>query len=282
MPDEIVLAALDYQQVIRQEVYLKATEDGVAEIITREQCEKELAAIKSAEVATAFKGKMPLYDSSLNSVKANKENSYYFDNGYMVITTAASRIAKHSGNDETWLVSGQAEWLKIPYFRWTDMITIASSALYDSDYSYYEYGYKTCYRRCGTHGVEVYSPHKYDGWYASAITKEYEDSNFGVSYKADFDPDICSLTNEKVTGILAVHEINEERNHTYYGQYAVNTGVLNDNFNVLVGYGHNHFTLTGVSASVSTSGAAGVGISFSTGTEEYISRPLLVKPYEYK
>lgn len=200
----------------------------------------------------------------------------------MVITTAASRIAKHSGNDETWLVSGEAEWLKIPNFRWTDMITIASTALYDSDYSHYEYGYKTCYRRCGTHGTDVFSPHKYDGWYDSTVTKEYEDSNFGVSYKADFDPDICSLMDEEVSGIFAVHELYEERNRTYYGQYAVNTRVLNDNFNVLVGYGHNHFSVTGVGASVSSSGAAGVSISFGIGTEEYISQPLLVKPYEYK
>lgn len=57
----------------------------------------------------------------------------------MKITTRASRVAKHT-NDETWLVSGEALWLKDTFWTLTDMLTIGSSALYDSDYSNLEYG----------------------------------------------------------------------------------------------------------------------------------------------
>ena len=285
MPDDILLTALNYQEVIVQDIYLKASESGAAEIISKEQCEKEVTEARASEFIkaavsndTTLKSTMPV--SSGFEYVPDKEETFNFDNGYMRITTAATRIAKNPGGDETWLASGRAEWLKIPNYRLVDMITIASTALYDGDYDQNEYGYKKCYRECAQVGITA-PYHEYKGWYESTVTKVYN-GNYGVSYKADFDPDVCDKLNaHDAMGVLD-HKLTVDTGHVYYGQYAVNTGRNNDFFNVLVGYGHRYLGISGVGVNISTGGTAGVSMSFNYGTEEYIAKAILVKPTAYK
>ncbi len=275
MPDEVVLASLNNEEVIVQESYLKTDINGKAEFISKEQLEKDLNEIKQNNPSELLL--MPESNAlEYNTLTAEKEYTYPFPNGYMQITTRAYRIVKHA-NDETWLLSGEALWLKGAYNRMTDMLTIGSSALYDSDYSYYEYGYKSGYRNC-VGAASGYITHKYAQTCYNTISTEYT-SGCGYSIKSPLYSQLCYDSTWSYPGYGSYHTVKQDHSHRYYAQYCVNT---TGNFNVLVAYGHRVWAVGGVSASISTSGSGSIGISFNIGTEEYISQPLLVKPSEYK
>lgn len=272
MPDEIILASLNYEEVIVQESYLKMDITGKVELISQQQLEKELNTIQRDNPSQLLL--MSDCDvQAFNTINAEKKHTYTFPNGYMKITTRASRVAKHT-NDETWLVSGEALWLKDTFWTLTDMLTIGSSALYDSDYSNLEYGCKSSYRSCIS-GAYGRINHDYNKTTYNTIKKEYT-SGCGYSIKSSLLCQLCSAGSYSYGN--SYHTVREDRSHRYFAQYCVNT---TGNFNVLVAYGHRRLAVGGVSASISTSGSGSVGISFNVGTEAYISQPLLVKPSDY-
>ena len=118
LPKEKVIEAIDYQSVVKTEIYLSENEDGELKKISK----KDFAKSKSKSTSSTYSGKNTYGDLVLKS-SAYKRTPNYALSGRNYFT-----------------IRGEVEWIGYPNFQFQDLLVISSTGNIDNKYSHYAGG----------------------------------------------------------------------------------------------------------------------------------------------
>ncbi len=112
--DDMILEAISYKEIYVSEEYIKVTDYGEVEYLSKEEAEKAIRLEKINE----------------NLSRA----SWTSPNGYMKITTTASHN-KTSGNKKYYIIDSKATWLQMPVCFFKDVFVLNHTGTYDDSYT---------------------------------------------------------------------------------------------------------------------------------------------------
>ena len=242
--------ALNIEESIKKENYISSGENGQT-YLTKEELIQNLT--NNFDRITD-EGKAFLIENNVDINSLQKDNSKAIvkpmsstvtdsNDGYLRLTTTASKTTGSVSGRTYYLISARANWLLVPYYLRKDVLAISSDATYDNTYNNYGYFYEKCDEYVRSESPENFlKSHVVDNKiYKNSGTSnpdeiafEYTSGIAGIGLR-------FSMYEGKFIGDTA-HEF-VYRSITAYLQYKVS--LYNVDGGVQAGYAHKQFTLWG-------------------------------------
>lgn len=136
MPEDVLLAALNYKSCVKTTSYIKINENNEKVQMSENEMVLELSGLDSL----TEDGRL-LIESNRATITPSKTVTTSSD-GYMRIITVAFDMGHRQGDvsgRQYYDMSATATWLKMPFFRFEDVLAITSSLILDNNDSMYAY-----------------------------------------------------------------------------------------------------------------------------------------------
>lgn len=144
LPEDKLLEILEVYDSTQVTNYIRYSEDGGHIYLSKEETAKELANISKVTVQGKqfLEENADLVEEDMASSRGSIEN--ISNDGYLKLTTSASKTVGPLPDRTYYLITAKAEWLKEPYFITQDVLAISSTATYDNSYNNYGHFRETC------------------------------------------------------------------------------------------------------------------------------------------
>ncbi len=247
LPDEIILETIGFNEISIVDQYIKVSEDGQTEYISKNEAESAVAVEKIRE----------------NMASITPLNEWTSPNGYMKIRTSYL-LASESSNYKYYIISAEATWLKIPSCFFEDVLTIGHTGKYDNTYNN-KYGYLSeTINCCGTKKTYKWETTNNN----SGVNFEYSATTFAaIRFKlinASASGHVCNrITNNHSKSVSSISSFIRYR--VIFTKNSAN--------NIQSAYCHKQIALGSISISASN---GSVSFSLSGTKKEYKIEPILI------
>ena len=249
MEDDLLLEALNYKEVRTKTNYFKVDAYGNSIQISKSQFDLDVDSILKKKKATQYE--------NVNSIASDFQNEWHSQDGYLKITSTASRTNGDSPERDYYILSGTAEWEIIPFTKSEDVLVINSSANIDNYYDYYGGAYYNveCTGSDSHRVLDNYTEYAYRNNNNSDLVYVYNPSPYGIAVRANLDGRTCESVDFEYPGYGAWHETTWKK-IVIYGQYKVS--LYNIDASCQVAYSHKTYGFEFIEPSITI-----YGISFS-------------------
>lgn len=260
-PDDIIIEALEYIEVVVQDEYMMVTKSGDTVTLSEEQ------AIKSANGNFDDSTTMSVKNGSIVAPQKTV-TTWTSSNGYMKIRTAYE-LVKESGKKRYYSISATGTWLKMPAFRYSDIICISNTATYDDSHNDY-----ACYKQSFSCLSNDLKEHTKTAFKVEIDTKgTHSDSGIEFGYQSVNGASALVDLKTFICGKSGVDAHIQRMNYMEaYIKYRI-ICTAGNSYNIQGAYCHSRGGLSDPSVSFS-----GVNISFSLvgAKDEYKARPVTI------
>lgn len=266
LPEEKVIEAMQYTSVVRTESYYKETVDGNRIEMSKAEFYADLNDNSAQKNVNTSIGSAESTTLSTDAAKASgiHDDEETFEDGYLkIISTAYKYEPDYAVTGRNYFViRGEAQWLKEPYYKRKDILAIASSGNYDDRY---------------TATAIAYWPGSNPGPITD-IAEIGKNGGHGTFYLGEalyiYPPSIYGVAVDVIVGF---QETNLCLDYVcaYYG---INT---DEDVTCQVGYAHSQIGLSEPSVSIDQGGTVSFSVSIVQKMEDYMGTPFTLYHESY-